>query len=97
MIKRIVFCAILLSCTGVVDAQEPAGSPSNVADSPSVVQRYAAADAAESPDFQKHVVPRLGKLGCNGRACHGSFQGRGGFRLSLFGYDFKADHDELYG
>src|SRR6187402_938490 len=56
-----------------------------------------ASSTAETPDFQKHVVPLLGKLGCNGRACHGSFQGRGGFRLSLFGYDFKLDHDELYG
>ncbi len=63
----------------------------------SVSQRFAAADSSETPDFQKHVVPLLGKLGCNGRACHGSFQGRGGFRLSLFGYDFDLDHDELYG
>ncbi len=47
------------------------------------------------PDFQKHVMPLLGKLGCNGRACHGSFQGRGGFQLSLFGYDFEADHAQL--
>ncbi|KAA1260609.1 hypothetical protein LF1_31490 [Rubripirellula obstinata] len=46
----------------------------------------------EVPHFQKHVIPLLGKLGCNGRACHGSFQGRGGFQLSLFGYDFSADH-----
>lgn len=60
-------------------------------------QRFAAADASETPDFQRHVVPLLGKMGCNGRACHGSFQGRGGFRLSLFGYDFEADHGELYG
>ncbi len=37
----------------------------------------------------------LGRLGCNGRACHGSFQGQGGFRLSLFGYDFKMDHEGL--
>ncbi|MCO6459118.1 MAG: DUF1549 domain-containing protein [Pirellulaceae bacterium] len=37
----------------------------------------------------------FGRLGCNGRSCHGSFQGQGGFRLSLFGYDFKADHDAL--
>ncbi|MFO0922282.1 MAG: DUF1549 domain-containing protein, partial [Pirellulales bacterium] len=43
------------------------------------------------PDFQKHVTPLLGRLGCNGRSCHGSFQGRGGFMLSLFGYDFNAD------
>lgn len=60
-------------------------------------QRFASADVEETPDFQRHVVPLLGKLGCNGRACHGSFQGRGGFRLSLFGYDFDADHGELYG
>lgn len=60
-------------------------------------KRFAAADVTETPDFQRHVIPLMGKLGCNGRACHGSFQGRGGFRLSLFGYDFKADHDELYG
>lgn len=44
------------------------------------------------PDFQKHVMPLFGRLGCNGRACHGSFQGRGGFQLSLFGYDFAADY-----
>lgn len=64
---------------------------------PSVATRFAGADGSETPDFQRHVVPLLGKLGCNGRACHGSFQGRGGFRLSLFGYDFKADHEELQG
>ncbi|WP_442507884.1 DUF1549 and DUF1553 domain-containing protein [Novipirellula sp. SH528] len=58
-------------------------------------ERFANADAAEVPDFQKHVTPLLGRLGCNGRACHGSFQGRGGFQLSLFGYDFKADYDAL--
>ncbi|GIW99463.1 MAG: hypothetical protein KatS3mg111_2796 [Pirellulaceae bacterium] len=49
----------------------------------------------EVPDFQKHVMPLLGRLGCNGRACHGSFQGQGGFRLSLFGYDFQADYEAL--
>jgi hypothetical protein len=54
-----------------------------------------AGETDEVPDFQRHTVPLLGKLGCNGRACHGSFQGRGGFRLSLFGYDFKLDHENL--
>ena len=43
------------------------------------------------PDFQRHVMPLLGRLGCNGRTCHGSFQGKGGFNLSMFGYDFDAD------
>ena len=58
----------------------------------SMAIRYANADTTDTPDFQKHVIPLLGRLGCNGRACHGSFQGRGGFQLSLFGYDFAADH-----
>jgi hypothetical protein len=61
-----------------------------------ISQRYADAGIQEVPSFQKHVVPLFGRLGCNGRACHGSFQGRGGFRLSLFGYDFKADHEALF-
>lgn len=57
--------------------------------------RFADATTQETPDFQKHVIPLLGRLGCNGRACHGSFQGRGGFQLSLFGYDFAADHEAM--
>lgn len=61
-----------------------------------ITERYKSADVQEVPNFQKHVVPLFGRLGCNGRACHGSFQGRGGFRLSLFGYDFKADHEQLF-
>src|SRR4051794_794686 len=62
---------------------------------PPVTERFASSDATEEPSFQRHVSPLFGRLGCNGRSCHGSFQGRGGFRLSLFGYDFKADHEEL--
>ena len=62
---------------------------------PPVSERFANEAVSEEPDFQKHVSPLFGRLGCNGRSCHGSFQGRGDFRLSLFGYDFKADHDEL--
>jgi len=65
---------------------------------PRLDDRFAPAKAAqqdEVPNFKRHVVPLLGQLGCNGRACHGSFQGRGGFQLSLFGYDFKADHEAL--
>lgn len=58
-------------------------------------QRFAEPDTEAVPDFQKHIVPLLGRLGCNGRACHGSFQGRGGLQFSLFGYDFKADHQAL--
>lgn len=64
-------------------------------------ERFKASDSeenpsfGETPDFQKHISPLFGRLGCNGRACHGSFQGQGGFQLSLFGYDFEADYKAL--
>ncbi len=41
---------------------------------PPLYERFATQENAEReiPDFQKHVSPLLGRLGCNGRACHGS-------------------------
>ncbi len=58
-------------------------------------QRFLKRDSGIVPDFQKHVVPLLGRLGCNSAKCHGSFQGQGNLRMSLFGFDFKADHAAL--
>src|SRR5947209_3597191 len=52
-------------------------------------------DAVRAVNFTRDVVPLLTKLGCNSGACHGSFQGRGGFRLSLLGFDPVADFDAL--
>ena len=37
--------------------------------------------------FRNHVEPMLAKIGCNSGACHGALAGKGGFRLSLRGYD----------
>ncbi len=45
--------------------------------------------------FVRDVSPALTKAGCNAGACHGSFQGRGGFRLSLLGFDPDFDHEVL--
>ena len=59
--------------------------------------RFAQPGSSSVPDFQKHVVPLLGKLGCSSAKCHGSFQGAGDFRLSLFGFDFQKDHAALLG
>ena len=42
-------------------------------------------------DFDRHVASLFGRLGCNTGACHGSFQGRGGLNLSLFGHDPARD------
>jgi hypothetical protein len=41
--------------------------------------------------FGRHVAPLLSKLGCNAGACHGSFQGKGGLALSLFGQSPERD------
>lgn len=68
----------------------PAGS-----EVPAATVRWAPQQAADVPEFTRHVIPLLGKAGCNNRACHGSFQGQNGFRLSLFGHDAKMDFDEL--
>lgn len=42
--------------------------------------------------FRHHVLPVLSKAGCNSGACHGALAGKGGFRLSLRGYDPTNDH-----
>jgi hypothetical protein len=42
--------------------------------------------------FEAHVQSILARQGCNSGACHGALAGKGGFRLSLRGYDSLADH-----
>jgi hypothetical protein len=46
-------------------------------------------------NFERHVASLLGKLGCNAGSCHGSFQGKGGLALSLFGYSPDSDFRSL--
>ncbi|HEV3236379.1 MAG TPA: DUF1549 and DUF1553 domain-containing protein [Gemmataceae bacterium] len=46
----------------------------------------------EKVDFERDVMGLLGRMGCNSGSCHGSFQGRNGFRLSLFGFDPERDY-----
>jgi len=50
----------------------------------------------EEVDFERHVMAVVGRMGCNSGACHGSFQGRGGFRLSLFSFDFDMDYEAIF-
>jgi len=54
-----------------------------------------AATAHAAPDFETEVLPVLTKAGCNSGACHGAAIGRGGFRLSLLGYDPALDHETI--
>src|SRR6185369_2385558 len=46
-------------------------------------------------DFATDIVPILTKAGCNSGGCHGKSDGRGGFQLSLFGYDPAGDFDSI--
>lgn len=46
---------------------------------------------ADRVDFDTDVIASLSKAGCNQGACHGSPQGKNGFRLSLRGFDPALD------
>jgi hypothetical protein len=46
-------------------------------------------------EFANHIEPILARNGCNMGACHGALAGKGGFRLSLRGYDPPSDHFNL--
>ncbi|MFN0195613.1 MAG: DUF1549 domain-containing protein [Planctomycetaceae bacterium] len=70
-------------------------APAQANDILPAVDRRFSVDTDETPHFQRHVLPLFRKLGCSGRACHGAASGQGGFRLSLFGYDFQLDHQTL--
>tara|TARA_B110000438_G_scaffold8844_1_gene8799 strand:+ start:1420 stop:3894 length:2475 start_codon:yes stop_codon:yes gene_type:complete len=54
-------------------------------------------DIIESPelDFHYSVQPVLSKAGCNMGACHASQHGKGGFVLSVFGYDPSKDFSSI--
>jgi WD40 repeat protein len=55
---------------------------------PVVVQGTA---APLHPDYVRDVMPVMSRLGCNMGTCHGSKDGRNGFKLSLRGYDPDFD------
>ncbi len=46
---------------------------------------------SEGPRFVGDVLPVLTRLGCNQGGCHGAAQGKGGFKLSMQGYDPESD------
>jgi hypothetical protein len=79
MVKRTVFAGgALVSALSLLFA------------APGIVVAQGRTDSAVS--FARDVLPVLTKAGCNAGTCHGSLQGRGGFRLSLLGFDPQADY-----
>ena len=57
-----------------------------------VVEQF---EQPHSWSFRNHVQSVLSKSGCNMGACHGALAGKGGFKLSLRGYDPDADFRTL--
>ncbi len=43
-------------------------------------------------EYRNHIQSIFARNGCNSGACHGALSGKGGFRLSLRGYDPTTDH-----
>src|SRR5262249_43686776 len=52
-------------------------------------------DAAKPLSFRHDMIAALNVGGCNQGACHGTPSGKGGFKLSLRGYDPPADYVQL--
>jgi len=45
--------------------------------------------------FRDEIIPALNRAGCNQGACHGTPNGKGGFKLSLRGFDVPLDYKVL--
>ncbi len=45
--------------------------------------------------FRNDVQSVFSRVGCNQGACHGALAGKGGFKLSLRGYDTEADYQTI--
>ena len=45
--------------------------------------------------FNESVMPILSRAGCNAGACHASQYGKGGFKLSVFGFAPEDDHKAI--
>ncbi len=52
-------------------------------------------DQPHEVSFVRDVQPALSRMGCNAGTCHGSKEGKLGFKLSLRGYDPLFDHRAL--
>ncbi len=52
-------------------------------------------EAGGAVPFDGYVRPIISRLGCNAGACHASQFGKGGFVLSVFGYDADMDYGAL--
>ena len=60
--------------------------------STAIAVTVAGVEVSPKVDFDFSVRPILSKAGCNMGACHASQHGKGGFILSVFGFDSRIDY-----
>ena len=60
--------------------------------STTIAVTVAGVEVSPKVDFDFSVRPILSKAGCNMGACHASQHGKGGFVLSVFGFDSRIDY-----
>lgn len=96
---ELTICLNLAVCCGLLVWLTVHGAPSSLAADPvePVAAESSVKSAAEQPaiSFRNDVQSVLSRLGCNMGSCHGALAGKGGFRLSLRGYDSDADYDAI--
>src|SRR5262245_7421041 len=108
---RVIGGSVLLALTSVgalsAESASPpaAGAPAAAPQPPSVPSRKPAPDSAPvswkeatrqgTIHFATDVVPIFTKIGCNQGACHGAAVGKGGFHLSLRGWDPAFDWEQI--
>jgi hypothetical protein len=88
-----LLCLAAASATALETRPSPTGAEKDQL--ATAAERWEGKTRGETPSFRRHVVPLLARQGCSGRECHGAFSGQGGFQLSLFGYDFDKDFQEI--
>lgn len=53
------------------------------------------AEQEQPINFANEIVPIFSKLGCNAGGCHGKASGQNGFKLSILGFDPRADYEAI--
>jgi hypothetical protein len=86
-----VVAAAFFALVPVVSAESPSSEKPNT----KVRDESSRAGQPWTVSFRNDVVPLLTKLGCNQGACHGSQHGKGGFKLSLLGFEPEVDYTAI--
>lgn len=99
--------ATLESLTPAIFAVDPQGRLRGVEDGAGRLRVTVAGRSQEVPVIVKHmhqarqfhfdndILPILSKFSCNMSGCHGKAEGQNGFKLSVFGFDPRADYQAL--